>query len=331
MSNSKAPSPIRTADYEAIEEALLQSTRGRWFLYEYNQRSRSADTCMLLDAITKLETAVLTPQKSAENTHIRSNLIEMAEAISQTRSEIAAMRSANQEDCQFTTATGELDAIIEATGKATSDILEAAEDVQELAWVLREKGSEDEACDRLDARATDIYTACSFQDLTGQRTSKVINTLRFLENRVLAMIDIWGLEDIDVCDRNSQDERSDAHLLNGPARKGEGVNQAEVDQMIDTYQAEGPVIVGKVSVYNDLIEFDAIEVAPSQPPATSSEPGQAAAAQSQAAPAAAVETGPFLAPPAQTMAGEVMASDYSAPPQLEIDELDETKSQALFS
>ena len=231
MSNSKAPSPIRTADYEAIEEALLQSSRGRWFLSEYNQRNRTADTSMLLDAITKLETAVLMPQKPAENTHIRTNLIEMAEAISQTRSEIAAMRSANQEDCQFTTATEELDAIVEATEKATSDILEAAEDVQELALVLREKGSEDEACDRLDARATDIYTACSFQDLTGQRTSKVVKTLSFLENRVLAMIDIWGLEDIDVCDRKLPEEQGDAHLLNGPARNGEGVNQAEVDQM----------------------------------------------------------------------------------------------------
>jgi chemotaxis regulatin CheY-phosphate phosphatase CheZ len=322
MSNSKAPSPIRTADYEAIEEALLQSSRGRWFLSEYNQRNRSADTSMLLDAITKLETAVLTPQKSAEITHIRSNLIEMAEAISQTRSEIAAMRSANQEDCQFTTATEELDAIVEATEKATSDILEAAEDVQELAWVLREKGSEDEACDRLDARATDIYTACSFQDLTGQRTSKVVNTLRFLENRVLAMIDIWGLEDIDESNRKLQDQRDDANLLNGPARRGEGVDQAEVDRMISVNQADGAVIEGEITPDANLDGFDTIDVVTPQPPATSGEPGQAAATS-------VVETGPVPAP-VQTRAGEVMASDFSAPPQLEIDELDETKSQVLF-
>ena len=313
MSNSKAPSPIRTADYEAIEEALLQSSRGRWFLSEYNQRNRTADTSMLLDAITKLETAVLMPQKPAENTHIRTNLIEMAEAISQTHSEIAALRSANQEDCQFTTATEEFDAIVEATEKATSDILEAAEDVQELAWVLREKGSEDEACDRLDARATDIYTACSFQDLTGQRTSKVVKTLSFLENRVLAMIDIWGLEDIDESNRKLQDQRDDTHLLNGPARRGEGVDQAEIDQMINTNQGEDAVIEGEITPDANPDGFDAIEAASSQPPkpATSSEPVQAAAPQ--------------------TLAGEVMASDYSAPPQLEIDELDETKSLVLFS
>ncbi len=142
MSNSKAPSPLRTADYEAIETALLQSTRGRWFLTEYTQRNRNADTRMLLDALSKLETAVLKPQQPAKDAHLRNDLIEMAEAISQTRSEISAMRSADVEDCQFTSATEELDAIVEATEKATSDILEAAEDIQELAWVLREKGTE---------------------------------------------------------------------------------------------------------------------------------------------------------------------------------------------
>ena len=327
MNNSKAPSPIRKVDYEAIETALLQSARGRWFLTEYTQRNRNADTRMLLDAITKLETAVMLPQQPAKNAHLRNDLIEMAEAISQTRSEIAAMRSADVEDCQFTTATEELGAIVEATEKATSDILEAAEDVQELAWVLREKGTEDEACDRLDARATDIYTACSFQDVTGQRTSKVVNTLSFLENRVLAMIEIWGLEDVDVRDRKDEEERNDSHLLNGPARKGEGVNQTEIDQMIGEDQTENAVIEEEVTSNDDLDNFDAIEVTPPPPPTNGSEQA-AGAVQMQATPAAAVETAPA---PAQALAGEVMADDFSTPPSLEIDELDETKSQALFS
>ncbi len=321
MSNSKAPSPIRTVDYDAIEEALLQSTRGRWFLTEYTQRNRNADTRMLLDAITKLETSLLLPQKPAENAHLRKDLIEMAEAISQTRSEIAAMRSADVEDCQFTTATEELDAIVEATEKATSDILEAAEDIQELAWVLREKGTEDEACDRLDARATDIYTACSFQDLTGQRTSKVVNTLSFLENRVLAMIDIWGLGDVDVRDRASEDERNDAHLLNGPARKGEGVDQSDVDLMINSTDADTTLIEGELSSEDDLDQFDPIIAAPPQAPVEET-------AQVQTSPATTAETAPAAT---QALVPEVEATDFSAPPDLEIDELDETKNQALFN
>jgi hypothetical protein len=51
---------------------------------------------------------------------------------------------------------------------------------------------ESEFCDRLDGYATEIYTACSFQDLTGQRTRKIIHVLRYLEARIQAMTGIWG-------------------------------------------------------------------------------------------------------------------------------------------
>ena len=50
-----------------------------------------------------------------------------------------------------------------------------------MAWTLREQGLEATVCDLLDAKATEVYTACSFQDLTGQRTRKVIGVLRYLE------------------------------------------------------------------------------------------------------------------------------------------------------
>jgi len=129
MSTSKAPSPIRNADYEAIEAALLQNAQGRWFLAEYARQNRSADMRMLLDAITKLEANIMRPREDAQKNHVRRDLLEMAEAISKTRNEITAMRSAEADDCKFNSATEELDAIVEATEKATSDILTAAEDI----------------------------------------------------------------------------------------------------------------------------------------------------------------------------------------------------------
>src|SRR4029077_20174775 len=71
-------------------------------------------------------------------------------------------------------------------------ILAAAEQVQEIAWTLRERGADSAICDALDQRATDVYSFCSFQDLTGQRTRKVVDVLQFLEDRIRAMIEIWG-------------------------------------------------------------------------------------------------------------------------------------------
>ncbi len=232
MTKLSPPSPFQATDYETIEAALLESTRGRWFLGEFSRRNRSADTHMLLDAITKLEEAVIRPRPDDKRDNLRHDLIEMAEAISQTRQEIAAIQSPN-EDSQFTTATEELDAIVESTEKATSEILQAAEEVQETAWLLREKGADGEACDKLDERATNIYMACSFQDITGQRTGKVIEVLRFLENRVKSMIDIWGLEDVEVRETSIETKRPDGHLLNGPQLEGHGLEQSDIDDMIN--------------------------------------------------------------------------------------------------
>ena len=81
MSKSKAPSPIREVDYEAIESALLQSARGRWFLTEFSNRNRSADTRMLLEAISRLESTMLAPNRgTSDEKRFRNQLIEMSES-----------------------------------------------------------------------------------------------------------------------------------------------------------------------------------------------------------------------------------------------------------
>ena len=79
-------------------------------------------------------------------------------------------------------------------------------------------------CDLLDTKATDVYTACSFQDLTGQRTQKVIQVLRYLEGRINAMISIWGLDGAMAAEAAERESvRGDAALLNGPAKPGHGL------------------------------------------------------------------------------------------------------------
>jgi hypothetical protein len=115
----------------------------------------------------------------------------MSKAIARTHAEIAAIKPDDATGGRFVLASGELDSIVSATESATSDILAAAERVQEAAWTLREAEADAALCDMLDERATEIYTACSFQDLTSQRIRKVIDALGFLEKRVNAMADIW--------------------------------------------------------------------------------------------------------------------------------------------
>jgi chemotaxis protein CheZ len=189
-----APPPPTDADYAAIHAAVLETERGRWFLAEYARRNRNADTALILAAIDRVEAlwrerrTVAAPPAE----RLRSDLVEMAKTIAQTGAEIAAIRLDRDHNGSLAAATGELDSIVRTTAQATSDILAAAEQVQEIAWTLREHGASQEACDALDRRAADIYAACSSQDSVGRRTGKVVEVLRFLEERIRAMIGIWG-------------------------------------------------------------------------------------------------------------------------------------------
>ncbi len=228
--------------YAALESLLRASPRGRWFLAEYARRNRTAETEMLLEAIARIERAVLKPApRQAVPSNLFAELVDMSEAIARTRREIAQIKPPHQFDKQLISATEELDHIVEATEKATSDILEAAEEIQEVAWTLRERGTDIELCDRIDQRATDIYTACSFQDITGQRTEKVVKALRFIEQRINAMIEIWGVDDIafkvdDIAPKMQAFAdaavRDGAHLLHGPQERSEGLKQDDVDRML---------------------------------------------------------------------------------------------------
>src|SRR5262245_27625964 len=188
-----SPPPPTEADYEAIAAAVMETVRGRWLLAEYAKRNRTADTELILKGLDRIETLVRArPPDVSPAELVRIDLVEMAKAIAQTRSEIAAIRPDGDAKGTLSEASEELDSIVQTTERATSDILAAAEQIQEIGWTLRERGADGAICDSLDQRATDIYSACSFQDLTGQRTRKVVEVLQFLEDRIRAMIEIWG-------------------------------------------------------------------------------------------------------------------------------------------
>ncbi len=215
--------PAQREEYDVIEGAMLETARGRWFLGEYARRNRSADTDVLLQAIGRLESAVIGERAPSGMERLRYDLIEMAKAISRTKSEIAAIHTPDQDHSQLGAASEALDGIVRTTERATSDILQAAEEVQEVAWTLRETGADSRVCDRLDQNATQIYTACSFQDLTAQRTSRIVNTLRYLEQRLTAMIEIWASEDDPPAPSAHRAEVRDTTL-----------DQDDVDQIVAT-------------------------------------------------------------------------------------------------
>lgn len=239
------------AYFAAVEDAVMQTPRGRWFLAEYARRCRAFESQRILDAISRIDERLGEEREHAQIDILRRELQEMSSAIVQTRREIAAMRPEDHGSNRIMAATEELDAIVTATERATSEILGAAEKIQALATQLRESATEHSAeqADALDGVATEIFLACSFQDITGQRTTKVVNVLRYLEQRVNSMIEIWGVTEKDGEDTEpiTKDTRPDAHLLNGPQKEGEGVSQADVDAL---FGGDTPATVNQDEIDN---------------------------------------------------------------------------------
>ena len=80
-----------------------------------------------------------------------------------------------------------------------------------------------------------IFEACNFQDLTGQRITKVVATLKFIETHILRMMEIWGGLDAfkDIQAEAIAEREGDARLLNGPKIDGEGghASQDDIDSL----------------------------------------------------------------------------------------------------
>ena len=241
---------ISESDYEAIAAAVMETERGRWFLEEYARRNRHTDTQTVLEALNRLEERIAeTPSVKGDDTSVAllsHNVIDLAEAITQVKREVQELGGQGEEADHFNTATEELEAIVTQTETATGEILEAAEKVQEVLWTLREEGANETQCDIIESKIIDIYTACSFQDLTGQRSSKVIRLVSYVEKRVATMMDILGVsaedrpkaaapkEETAATAYQEDDAREDAHLLHGPALEGEGNEQNDIDALFDT-------------------------------------------------------------------------------------------------
>jgi chemotaxis protein CheZ len=136
-----------------------------------------------------------------EALRLKVELDSISEAIQRTKLEIATLHYAGAKSQEMARVTDELGAIVIGTETATNTILASTERIEELAGNLT------------------IFEACNFQDITGQRIEKVITAMRFIEERVAQMIQIWGglesFKDVSMLER--PDRAGDKALLNGPS------------------------------------------------------------------------------------------------------------------
>jgi len=80
-----------------------------------------------------------------------------------------------------------------------------------------------------------VFQACSFQDLTGQRITRLVKSLAFIEERINAMIRVWGRDEIskviDEVKQVEQEKTADEMLLHGPQSESRAIQQDDVDKL----------------------------------------------------------------------------------------------------
>ena len=168
---------------------------------------------------------------------LKKELVGLFGHLSMMRRELASLH--HTDSANFDAMTDTLDAIVENTEAASNTILESVEGIDAIVSQIRGAGdaAHNLVCDRITDRVNQVFEACSFQDLTGQRITRVVKSLAFVEARVNSMVRMWGKEELArVVDDIAQEQEvvvpdKDLDLLHGPQRASVAITQADIDKL----------------------------------------------------------------------------------------------------
>lgn len=165
----------------------------------------------------------------AVDASVQREFREIASYIEVMKSDIAGLQANDLKQTHLPTAGKELDAVVEATEEATNTIMECAE-----AIMCADATDHDEYKALVDDQIMKIFEACSFQDITGQRITKVVETLTMIDERVTRFAQKFKVQDAEghvTEEEAARAQRKKDLILDGPQQKGEGVSQDDVDNM----------------------------------------------------------------------------------------------------
>ena len=158
-------------------------------------------------------------------------LADVADYIAHMKKEIAALRPNELSRERIPSANDELGTVIQATASATHTIMAAAEEILGAGGL-----SDKDYRSLVETRVLTIFEACSFQDITGQRISKVLEALGQLEKRLARFAEAVKVRD--SADGPDPEEalrqaRREVLLLHGPQGEAEAIKQDDIDALFD--------------------------------------------------------------------------------------------------
>lgn len=185
---------------------------------------------------------------SATDLRLYKEVVDLARFIESAKQELAALQPAEIRDQHIPNATDELDAVVGATEQATFAIFDACDVITGISGQIDPENSA-----KLTEQVTKIFEACNFQDITGQRISKVVRTLKHIESKVDMIVAAFGDEvrqnhtrpaaaaavvHADPAPNFATDRAADdpeAGLLHGPQMTSAAMDQDEIDRLLASF------------------------------------------------------------------------------------------------
>ncbi len=169
---------------------------------------------------------------SAADLKFYTDLEELARYIREAKQEIAAIKPKDISTEFIPNATDELDAVVGATEEATNKIMDVCDEITAIAGQCTQ-----EINDKLIGCTTKIYEACNFQDITGQRITKVVAALKHIDQRIEAIVKAMGEEihrgdGSKVAPKHLHEADPDKGLLNGPQLAHKATSQEDIDRLM---------------------------------------------------------------------------------------------------
>jgi len=187
----------------------------------------------LIESMIKSIVVSLTGDVSLADLQLYREVETLADYIQTVRRDIAGLRPDDISVRHIPMATDELDAVVTATADATGTILGAMESVERLAG-----GLPAEIAGPLGDIVVKVYEACSFQDITGQRITKVVKALRHIESKIDALLAVFGTDFVVAGAPQSPEQTANdtaANLLNGPQLPQAANSQADIDALLASF------------------------------------------------------------------------------------------------
>lgn len=178
-----------------------------------------------------INTVITKMDAAAVNKEVFSHIAELAEIIHSLKQEISLQTPHHVKNSHIPDATDELDEVVRATAEATHKIMTICEDIEDLADTLDEDKKEG-----ITQKVTQIYEACTFQDVTGQRIKNVVSTLRVIEEKIDRIMDTLG-DKVGLKPGEGKAEKTvsvddEASLLNGPQMADKAISQDDIDKLL---------------------------------------------------------------------------------------------------